>query len=111
MYQMGQDQLSGGVSVLFWRIQYMLQMLYRNPPPPVQEQDALMTHECGNKAQICSLSIKINVKVIRSLILMSFERTSLLFMCAKYEFFISYGSKIMAKVKAFSPQIDRWNRN
>ena len=45
-------------------------------------------------------SVKVEVKVTRLLTLVSLERVSLVeYVCHKYEVSISYGSKIMAKLK------------
>ena len=43
--------------------------------------------------------------ITRSLTLMSFERVSLVEYAYKYEVSISYGSKVIAKVKVFSHRV------
>ena len=65
-----------------------------------------MKHQCPLRKQSSKLAIfciKVMVKVTRSLTLVSFERVSLVEYCmhANYRVSISYGSKVMAKVKVF----------
>ena len=51
--------------------------------------------------KLAIFSIKVMVKVTRSLTFVSFKRVSLVSMHAKYEVSISYGSKVMSKIKVF----------
>ena len=67
----------------------------------------------GNKVEKAIFSFKVTVKVTRSLTLVSFERASFWSMHAKYEVSISYGSKVIAKVKVDNRhwQTDRQDKN
>ena len=55
----------------------------------------------ATKSKLAILSIEVMVRVKRSLTLVSFDRFHYLSMHAKYDVSISYGSKVMAKVKVF----------
>ena len=59
----------------------------------------------GNKVEKAIFSFKVKVKVTRSLSLVSFERASS--MHANYEVSISFGSKVIAKVKVDNRQTNR----
>ena len=61
----------------------------------------------GNKVQKAMFSFKVKVNVTRSLTLVSFERVSLVEYACQYEVAISYGSKVIAKVKVDNRQTDK----
>ena len=56
----------------------------------------------ATKSKMAIFSMKVMVKVTRSLIVVSIKRVHLLSMHAKYEVYISYSSKFMAKVNIFN---------
>ena len=76
------------------------------PPPPKKKKPGcvFVKQECPRRQQSSKLavfSIKVTVKVTKSLTLVLFERVSLV----EYEVSISYGSNVMAKVRnSFLPQ-------
>ena len=65
----------------------------------------------ATKSKKAIFSFKVKVKVTRSLILMSFERASLVEYAAKYEVSICYGSRVIAKVKVDNRQTNRQDKN
>ena len=73
---------------------------------PTKNQGVFVKHYApgGNKVQKAIFSFKVKVKVTRTLSFESFERWS---MHAKYEVSISYGSKVIAKVKVDNRQTDK----